>query len=146
MAEVDRRTAESELNRWAEANNAALTTAIANSVWPRYAEFIDGARSLPAEALRDAPETQRLLNDLRNLVSGLDVLKIKLYEPGKYSCGPIMAITGHNIMIGKRSWNKLPKDIQDIFLDQAKKSHQDYLNWLEAFESNAVKNIQSKGR
>ena len=74
-----------------------------------------------------------------------NIQQYKLYEPGKYSCGPIMAITGHNIMIGKRTWNKLPKDIQEIFLDQAKKSHQDYLNWLETFEGNAVKNIQSKG-
>ncbi len=74
-----------------------------------------------------------------------NVQQYKLYEPGKYSCGPIMAITGHNIVIGKRTWNKLPKDIQDIFLDQGKKTHQQYLDWLDAFESQAVTNIQAAG-
>ena len=38
-----------------------------------------------------------------------NIQQYKLYEPGKYSCGPIMAITGHNIVIGKNTWNKLPK-------------------------------------
>jgi TRAP-type C4-dicarboxylate transport system substrate-binding protein len=74
-----------------------------------------------------------------------NIQQYKLYEPGKFSCGPIMAITGHNIVIGKRTWAKLPKDIQDIFMDQAKKSHADYLAWLGNFEANAVKNISKQG-
>lgn len=74
-----------------------------------------------------------------------NIQQYKLYEPGKYSCGPIMAITGHNIVIGKKIWNKLPKDIQDIFDDQAKKTQVDYLNWLDTFEANAVKNIEASG-
>ena len=56
-----------------------------------------------------------------------------------------MAITGHNIVIGKRSWAKLPKDIQDIFMDQAKKSHTAYLAWLTDFEAAAVTNIKKAG-
>jgi TRAP-type C4-dicarboxylate transport system substrate-binding protein len=74
-----------------------------------------------------------------------NIQQYKLHEPGKYSCGPIMAITGHNIVIGKKTWAKLPKDIQDIFLDQAKKSHAEYLAWLTGFESNAVKSIKATG-
>ena len=54
-------------------------------------------------------------------------------------------VTGHNIVIGKKTWNKFPKDIQDIFLDQAKKTHADYLAWLTDFEARAVKNIQKAG-
>ena len=74
-----------------------------------------------------------------------NIQQYKLYEPGKYSCGPIMAITGHNVVIGKRTWDKLPKDIQEIFTDQAKKTHQEYLAWLDTFESQAVRNIQAAG-
>ncbi len=74
-----------------------------------------------------------------------NIQQYKLYEPGKYSCGPIMAITGHNIVIGKKTWNKLPKDIQEIFDDQAKKTHAQYLGWLNEFEANAVTNITKAG-
>jgi TRAP-type C4-dicarboxylate transport system substrate-binding protein len=74
-----------------------------------------------------------------------NIQQYKLYEPGKYSCGPIMAITGHNIVIGKNTWKKLPKDIQDIFLDQAKKTHAEYLAWLTDFEASAVENIKKAG-
>ncbi|MBT5110151.1 MAG: TRAP transporter substrate-binding protein DctP [Rhodospirillaceae bacterium] len=74
-----------------------------------------------------------------------NIQQYKLYEPGKYSCGPIMAITGHNVVIGKKTWNRLPKDIQDIFADQSKKTHAKYLAWLESFESSAVANIEKAG-
>jgi TRAP-type C4-dicarboxylate transport system substrate-binding protein len=74
-----------------------------------------------------------------------NIQQYKLFEPGKYSCGPIMAITGHNVVIGKKAWNRLPKDIQDIFIDQGKKSHADYLAWLSAFESKAVDSITKAG-
>ncbi len=74
-----------------------------------------------------------------------NIQQYKLYEPGKYSCGPIMAITGHNIVIGKNTWKKLPKDIQDIFMDQAKKTHAEYLAWLTDFEASAIVNIKKAG-
>ncbi len=74
-----------------------------------------------------------------------NIQQYRLYEPGKYSCGPIMAITGHNITIGKPTWNKLPKDIQEIFVDQAKKSHQEYLEWLGTFETEAMRKIEAAG-
>ena len=74
-----------------------------------------------------------------------NIQQYRLYEPGKYSCGPIMAITGHNIVIGKPTWKKLPKDIREIFDDQAKKSHQEYLDWLSTFEAQAMKNIEAQG-
>ena len=74
-----------------------------------------------------------------------NIQQYKLHEPGKYSCGPVMAITGHNIVIGKNTWKKLPKDIQDIFIDQGKKTHAEYLAWLEGFEASAVENIKKTG-
>lgn len=74
-----------------------------------------------------------------------NIQQYKLYEPGKYSCGPVMAITGHNVVVGKKAWAKLPKDIQDIFMDQAKKTQQQYIDWLTEFEANAVKGITDAG-
>lgn len=82
MAEVDRRTAEAEINRWAEANNAALTIAIANSIWPRYREFIEAGRGREAAEIRADPQTTRLFDDIASLVSGLGILKVKLYDQG----------------------------------------------------------------
>ena len=74
-----------------------------------------------------------------------NIQQYKLYEPGKYSCGPVMAITGHNVVIGKRAWAKLPADVQKIFMEEAAKSQQEYINWLDAFESKAVENIKAAG-
>ncbi len=74
-----------------------------------------------------------------------NIQQYRLHEPGKYSCGPIMAITGHNIVIGKPAWNKLPKEIQQIITEEAGKSHQEYLKWLDSFEASAMKNIEAAG-
>ena len=87
---------------------------------------------------------QRGTIDYSSLNAG-NIQQYKLYEPGKYSCGPIMAITGHNVLIGKKTWNRLPKDIQEIFVDQGKKTHAKYLAWLSAFEAKAVSSITEKG-
>lgn len=74
-----------------------------------------------------------------------NIQQYRLHEPGKYNCGPIMAITGHNIVIGKRAWARLPKDVQEIFLDQAAKSHQDYLNWLSKAEKETLAALAADG-
>ncbi len=74
-----------------------------------------------------------------------NILATKIYEPGKYSCGPIMSIAGHLIVIGNRSWDKLPKDIQEIFIDQAAKSQAEYIPFLDKVESEAKKEIEANG-
>jgi TRAP-type C4-dicarboxylate transport system substrate-binding protein len=74
-----------------------------------------------------------------------NVESLRLYEPGKYSCGTVMTIAGHMIVIGKRTWAKLPKDIQDIFTDQAAKSQKDYLDWLVTGTAASLANIQKNG-
>lgn len=74
-----------------------------------------------------------------------NIESLKLYEPGKYSCGPIMTISGHMIIIGKRTWAKLPADIQEIFLDQAQKSQEDYLNWVQSGTAASIANIEKNG-
>lgn len=74
-----------------------------------------------------------------------NIVTNRLYEPGKFSCGPVMAITGHLITIGKRAWDKLTPETQAIFMEEAKVSQQAYLDWIDAFESKAVADIQANG-
>ena len=33
-----------------------------------------------------------------------NIQQYRLVEVGKHHCGPVMAITGHNVTIGKRTW------------------------------------------
>ncbi|MGI9525152.1 MAG: C4-dicarboxylate TRAP transporter substrate-binding protein [Hyphomicrobiaceae bacterium] len=69
----------------------------------------------------------------------------RLYEPGKYSCGPIMSIAGHLIVVGKRTWNKLPDDIKTIMIDEGQKSGKEYISWIDAAESKAQTDAEAKG-
>jgi len=80
-----------------------------------------------------------------SFLNGGNIEQYRLYEPGKFSCGPITAITGHNIVMGKRTWERLPEDIQEIFLDQAAKTRQDYLDWMTEFEKRTIENIKAAG-
>ena len=74
-----------------------------------------------------------------------NIQQYKLHEVGKNSCGPIMSITGHNIVIGKRTWDRLPKEFQEIFLDEAKNTQARYLEWVNEFENQARSNLQTAG-
>jgi len=74
-----------------------------------------------------------------------NIQSFRLVEVGKNHCGPVMAITGHNITISKRTWARLPKEIQQVFRDQSAKTMDDYLAWVGDFESKAVANIKEKG-
>jgi TRAP-type C4-dicarboxylate transport system substrate-binding protein len=74
-----------------------------------------------------------------------NIQQYRLVEVGKHHCGPVMAITGHNITMSKRTWGRLPKDIQNVFMDQSRKTMQDYLAWVGDFEKKAVANIKEKG-
>jgi TRAP-type C4-dicarboxylate transport system substrate-binding protein len=56
-----------------------------------------------------------------------------------------MTIAGHMIVIGKRTWAKLPKDIQDIFMDQAAKSQKEYLDWLVTGTKSSIAHIKKAG-
>jgi TRAP-type C4-dicarboxylate transport system substrate-binding protein len=69
----------------------------------------------------------------------------KLVEVAKQHCGPVMAITGHNITISSRTWKRLPKDIQQVFREQAAKTAQDYLAWVGDFEAKAAAGMKAQG-
>jgi TRAP-type C4-dicarboxylate transport system substrate-binding protein len=74
-----------------------------------------------------------------------NIQSFRLVEVGKNHCGPVMAITGHNVTMSKRTWARLPKDIQQAFRDQSAKTADDYLTWVGDFEAKAVANIKSLG-
>ena len=80
-----------------------------------------------------------------SFINAGNIQQYRLVEVGKHHCGPVMAITGHNITISKRTWSRLSPDIQKIFRDQASKTMQDYLAWVGDFETKAVANIKAAG-
>ena len=69
-----------DLNTMAERNNVALTTAFANAIWPRYADFLNSAHAMETGALRAHPVTARLRADTVRQMRGLAVLKVKIYD------------------------------------------------------------------
>ncbi|MFZ9507744.1 MAG: TRAP transporter substrate-binding protein [Burkholderiaceae bacterium] len=74
-----------------------------------------------------------------------NIQSLKLNEVAKNHCGPVMAISGHNITISKRTWARLPADIQKIFLEEGKATQQAYMNWVTDFETKAVANMRAQG-
>jgi len=80
-----------------------------------------------------------------SFINAGNIQQYKLWEVGKYNCGPLTAITGHNVTIGKRTWSRLPADIQKIFVEEAARTQKEYLEWIGNFESTAVANIKKQG-
>ena len=80
-----------------------------------------------------------------SFINAGNIQQYKLVEVGKHHCGPVMAITGHNITIGKRTWARLPPDIQKIFIEEGRQTMKDYLAWVGDFEAKAVANIKAQG-
>jgi|GEM_PF-3852020 len=63
----------------AERQNVALARSFANTVWPRFAAYLNGASGLDGNALRAQQATHQIHETLRTLTHGLPVLKIKIY-------------------------------------------------------------------
>ena len=61
-------------------SNVALTKAFANSIWPHHAGFIQRASTVPAGELAGRKELRKLEADLRLLMMGLSVVKVKVYD------------------------------------------------------------------
>ena len=79
LAQLNRSLAVEQLERMAEANNSALTHALANGVWDRFDGFISGAHDLSADEIRARPETADLRREIETLMTGTPVVRIKLY-------------------------------------------------------------------
>jgi len=80
-----------------------------------------------------------------SFINAGNIQQYKLHEVAKFNCGPMMAITGHNISISKRTWDRLPADVQKIFLDQSRETMAEYLAWVGDFEAKAVANLKAQG-
>ncbi len=74
-----------------------------------------------------------------------NILANRLYEPGKYSCGPIMAITGHLIVINKGQWDAISPEDQAIIMEEAEKAGKAYIDNIEAAEEAAGEKIIEAG-
>ena len=70
---------------------------------------------------------------------------IKVYEVGKFSCGPVMSIVGHLITIGQKTWDSLPADIQAIMGEEAEKAGKAYIDDIEIAEAAAGEAMMAQG-
>ena len=61
-------------------SNVAVTQLFANSIWPNHAEFISRASEVPARELASRREIRRIDDDLRSMMKGLGVVKVKIYD------------------------------------------------------------------
>ena len=69
----------------------------------------------------------------------------KLPEVAKFSCGPVMSIGGHMVVISKRVWDRMPADIQKIITEEAAKAQQDYVTWLVNNDLETRKALEKAG-
>jgi diguanylate cyclase (GGDEF)-like protein len=63
-------------------SNVTLSKAFANSIWPHHAGFIQKAGGVPAGELAARQEIHLLDRDLRLMMQGLSVVKVKIYNAG----------------------------------------------------------------
>lgn len=74
------RIALNDLRELAESKNVALTQAFANSLWPQFAQFVASAKGLRDDELQSHPEIARIRQAVLAQMSGLEVVKIKVYD------------------------------------------------------------------
>jgi TRAP-type C4-dicarboxylate transport system substrate-binding protein len=74
-----------------------------------------------------------------------NVEALKLNEVGTFNCGPALSMAGHLIVIGKRTWNRLPADIQQIILEEASVAQDKYVKSINDAEAAAEKRLKAAG-
>jgi len=74
-----------------------------------------------------------------------NILSNRLYEPGTYNCGPVMAITGHLIVINSKVWGNIDAADQAIILEEAKIAGEAYIQSVETAEDAAGAAIVAAG-
>jgi TRAP-type C4-dicarboxylate transport system substrate-binding protein len=80
-----------------------------------------------------------------SFINAGNIQTLKLNEVAKNHCGPVFAISGHNITIGKRTWARLSPEIQKIFQEEARATQRAYLEWVGDFEAKALAGIKAQG-
>ncbi|NVJ92140.1 MAG: HAMP domain-containing histidine kinase [Methylocystaceae bacterium] len=61
-------------------NSTILARSITNTIWPIYSHLIEPVKAAPQPPSRDDLDIISLHNTLKNLVTGLPILKIKIYD------------------------------------------------------------------
>ena len=74
-----------------------------------------------------------------------NIVANKLPEVAKYTCGPIMSIGGHMVVLSKRVWDRMPANIQQIITEEAAKAQQDYIAWVVKNDADTMKTLQQVG-
>ena len=74
-----------------------------------------------------------------------NILSNRLHEPGTYSCGPVMAIAGHLIVINNDKWAEISEEDKAIMLEEAKIASAKYIDNIEAAEDAAGEEISAAG-
>jgi len=74
-----------------------------------------------------------------------NILSNRLYEPGPYSCGPVMSITGHLIVINSDVFADISEEDRAIILEEAERAGTAYINNIEAAEDAAGEAIVEAG-
>lgn len=67
------------------------------------------------------------------------------YEVAEFNCGPVMSIAGHIVVMGTRTWDDLPGDVQKIILEVASETQAEYATWSDAYETAAMERIEEGG-
>ncbi|MCH7937749.1 MAG: HAMP domain-containing histidine kinase [Proteobacteria bacterium] len=63
-----------------EKENVAMSRAFANAIWPRFSDYVTLDAPRDGDTLRARPETTEIHDIAKGLVSGLSVVKIKIYR------------------------------------------------------------------
>lgn len=74
-----------------------------------------------------------------------NILSNRLYEPGTYSCGPVMAIAGHLIVINSDKWADISEADRAIMLEESEIASRNYIDNIEAAEAAAGAEIEANG-
>lgn len=63
-----------------ESKNVALTQAFSNSIWPKFESAVRSSSGLSPDELRSLPVMGELRKEVLSLMSGLSILKVKIYD------------------------------------------------------------------
>lgn len=80
MAMIFKVSTETEIVDTVEHSSVVLARSISNHLWPVHRGFVKRVPSLNPETLRARPEIDAITADLRKLIVGLPVLKVKIYN------------------------------------------------------------------
>jgi TRAP-type C4-dicarboxylate transport system substrate-binding protein len=80
-----------------------------------------------------------------SLINVGNIAANRLYEVGKTTCGPIMSLGGHMLVLSKRLWDRMPADIQAIINEEAAVAQKEYITWQQKNDQDTIKVIEAAG-